>query len=588
MKNLGSILIVPFFLFALSGQVFGQQVLIDQGVRVEGLWCFPSYSDTLSWLFLPDEARLALDDAQHPQFSFMRYIINEPKEKTGADASTISDADGGGILNFLVLYDTDSAKVKAAEAALRELKENEEIHLTGPIIFEEGKYSLVSSILDPASGENKRQILTTGSAPVTAGSRIALTFELDPKYSKLLLESFKMATPDVALVFDMTFSGLSDSYDAVIEVDWSEVNKYQSASAGGSLYFVGLDVEAEIGNMLRNNSIKLTQNGGNDKSEALISTVYNKLLDLMFQPVEPASLEGEARGGLMDALSSLTGPKGLLSSRKTTGFGANLGYKYKNVETTGKSIMKFNGRVDIKRHHFITFQIGDMYQRYGQDDRYFKDVPLWDPAFQQRSVYLGLDGKMQKDFNEIINSVTVTMRKAHQDGTETVREMVLNEHTLNAENGPLEMIYGSRKDSNRAEWMNYQYRTDWKFKGGASYQSDWLDESSAMINLYTPFRRHTITLDGDMEAMTDQGVRAVIVQINYDFFDETRRERISLRAGQIASDKEFSITLPAEQYEVDYSLTWIKSGGERITGKGKDDIGMIFIDEMPQTTTNAQ
>ena len=63
MKNLGSILIVPFFLFALSGQVFGQQVLIDQGVRVEGLWCFPSYSDTLSWLFLPDEARLALDDA---------------------------------------------------------------------------------------------------------------------------------------------------------------------------------------------------------------------------------------------------------------------------------------------------------------------------------------------------------------------------------------------------------------------------------------------------------------------------------------------------------------------------------------------
>ena len=74
-----------------------------------------------------NQARLALDDAQHPQFSFMRYIINEPKEKTGADASTISDADGGGILNFLVLYDTDSAKVKAAEAALRELKENEEM-----------------------------------------------------------------------------------------------------------------------------------------------------------------------------------------------------------------------------------------------------------------------------------------------------------------------------------------------------------------------------------------------------------------------------------------------------------------------------
>ncbi|MCB0854969.1 MAG: hypothetical protein KDD63_22260, partial [Bacteroidetes bacterium] len=107
MKNIGSFLLVPFFLFALSEQVFGQQVLLDQGVRVEGLWCFPSYSDSLSWLFLPEEARLALDDAQHPQFSFMRYIINEPAEKN-FDANTISDADGGGIFNFLVAYDTDS------------------------------------------------------------------------------------------------------------------------------------------------------------------------------------------------------------------------------------------------------------------------------------------------------------------------------------------------------------------------------------------------------------------------------------------------------------------------------------------------
>ncbi|MEZ4849251.1 MAG: hypothetical protein R3B93_11680 [Bacteroidia bacterium] len=579
MKNIGSFLLVPFFLFALSEQVFGQQVLLDQGVRVEGVWCFPSYSDSLSWLFLPEEARLALDEAQHPQFSFMRYIINEPTEKN-SDANTLSDADGGGILNFLVTYDTDSAKVKAAEAALKEVKNNQEIRLTGPVIFEEGRYSLVSSILDPASGKQKRQILTSGSAPVMAGSRIALTFELDPKYSKLLLESFKMATPDVALVFDMTFSGLSQSYDATIEVDWSEVQKSQSGSASGSLYFIGMDVEAEMSKMMRNNAIKLTTNGGDAYSEALISTVYNKLLDLMFQPVEPASLEGEERGGLMDALSTMVDPKGPLSSQKTLGFGANIGYKYKDVQTSGKSIMKFNGRVNVERHHFITFQIGDIYQRLGHDERYFKDVPLWDPAFQQRSIFVGLDGKIQQEFSKIINSLTVTMRKKHQDGSETIREIVLNEKTLTSENGPLEMIYGSRKDSNRMEWMNYQYRTNWQFQGGASFQSEWIDGSSAMINLFTPFRRHEITLDGDMDMITGAGVRAVMVEINYDFFNEPKKERITLRAGQIPSDQSFELILPANQYEVDYSLTWVKSGGEKETRKGKDDVGLIFVDEM--------
>lgn len=60
---------------------------------------------------------------------------------------------------------------------------------------------------------------------VLQGSKIALSFELDPQRSKLLLESFKTNTPDVSIVFDLTFSGLLDAYNAKMTVDWAEVQE---------------------------------------------------------------------------------------------------------------------------------------------------------------------------------------------------------------------------------------------------------------------------------------------------------------------------------------------------------------------------
>ena len=67
----------------------------------------------------------------------------------------------------------------------------------------------------------KRHLLATGVAPVLEGNRIALSFDLDPAKATLLLKSFNMPTPDISLVFDMTFEGLNAAYDAELLIDWS-------------------------------------------------------------------------------------------------------------------------------------------------------------------------------------------------------------------------------------------------------------------------------------------------------------------------------------------------------------------------------
>ena len=71
----------------------------------------------------------------------------------------------------------------------------------------------------------------------------------------LLLESFKMATPDVSIVFDMTFAGLTEAYQAHLTVDWSEVRESEAFSAGASIYFVSADVEKVFDDLRRELSL---------------------------------------------------------------------------------------------------------------------------------------------------------------------------------------------------------------------------------------------------------------------------------------------------------------------------------------------
>lgn len=569
--------IIFTLLLGLGSLLQAQQIMIDRGIRASGLWCFPLLTDSTTWLYLPSEGRLATDDKGNPQFSLLRYIINKPSE--GNSGTVITDANGGAVLHFLFLYDTPEDQVGKAEKILQEKMKNEDISIRGPIIFDKGRYTLISSILKPEPGQKEVEILSTGAAPVLEGSKIALTFELTPEKSKLLMESLKMKTSDISIVFDLGFSGLTDSYNAKLEIDWSEVRKSQAFSAGGSIYFVGADVDIAFDRLRKDNAIRLTSVGEHATMEGLLNTVYDKLLKMLFDPVEPERVPEDQRGGLSDALGAMLGST--LNSRNTTGFGLNVGYQLKDMKTEGSSVMTFSGRSTVDRHHFITFNAGDLYTQYGDNEQFFRDVPLWDPAFQQREIFVGVDGDLEGEFTNMLNSVSVTLRKKHQGGQETMESVMIQRQTFENFDGQLSMVYGSQKDTNRTHWLNYEYQVNWQFQGGGSYKTQWITDNASMINLYTPFRRHKIDLEGDLDMLTGQGVRAVILQVEYPFFDQLKKERQTIRPGDDLTTKSLEITVPNELENIPYSLTWIKKDGSRQQISGEDQYGLIFIDELP-------
>jgi hypothetical protein len=319
--------------------------------------------------------------------------------------------------------------------------------------------------------------------------------------------------------------------------------------------------------------------------EALLNTVYAKLLELMFKPVEPERVPEAQRGGLMDALSALTSNSGAFSSRKTTGFGLNVAYQLKDLRSSGFSTLDFNHRASVERHSFVTFNIGDVYKRYGTDTTYFRDVALDDPTFRQREVQIGVDGALLPEFDRYINGVTVTLRKTHANGQEeTPQEAVLDRQTIQKNPSGVRLAYGWNGDDDRAAWLQYEYRTNWSFRGGGTYQTNWTRGDAPMINLFAPYERRAIQIVGNAESLRKQQVRAVVVEIEYPFFGERRKQSVIVRpdlAVKEGDEPRLEITLPLGQDTYNYTITWQLEGNRRLTAKGQDATGVVFIDELP-------
>jgi hypothetical protein len=555
-------------------------VSLDRGFRLAGLWCFQVAGDTNQYVYLPGAARLARDADGRPQFSFVRYVSDAP---AGAEGAGIGTARGGGVLHFLVEYVTPAESVAAARQALREVA-GDSARLRGPIVFTGGRYTLISSVVRTDSGPN-HVVLATGSAPVLEGNRIALSFDLAPEAAALLLATFRTAAPDISILFDMTLSGLSAAYDAELEVDWADVRRTMDLQAGGTVYYVGADVKLLFDSLMRSNSIRLRSSGGDAAMEGLLQVVYDKLLTLMFRPAQPEEAPAAERGNMLDALAMLSNPQRMSDmSRQITGFGLYAGFKLQELKTSGRSVLRFNHRAPSERHATIVFNIGDLYRRFGGDTAHFRAVNLLDPLYQRRELLIAVDGALAAELERggAINSVTVTVRKRHENGRQTLKEVVLDPRRLNVDSAPLRVTYGWDGDDDRLAWLQYDVRTQWSFAGGGVYRTPWAAMEASMIDLYAPFERRVVQVVGDSAALARQRVRAVVVDVQYPFFDRQRRHQMVVRVAAPAGEHQVEILLPRDQFGYDYSVRWQLEGGRSRSAGGHDSSGLIFIDEVPE------
>lgn len=549
---------------------YSQPVLVGGFVEAEGLICFPVYGDSTQYRYLPSRGRLATTENDLPEFSFLQYAV----ENTDApvSGSSITEANGGGLIHFLVLYDTPEDQVRKAERELKRKLKRQDLILSGPVEINAGKFMLISSLL--IDGKEQKEIIGTGVAPVFQNSRVAFSFLVEPLKAKLLMESFKMATPDISITFDLEFSGLTNAYNGQLVVDWAQVQESEYSNSSVDAIFYSSDVEKSFGSLIQNGAIRMETYGNDSIASDLLSLAYDRLLKLMFDPVRPDSIPPEKTRG---ALEEIFGRRGLLGGL----VGGSDVYKKQTIRTSGQTVVQINSRKLVPRHHLVTFNIGDLHKNFGDNERIFRKVAIDDPAFQQREVLVNLDGSIRDEFEDMISSVSVTMRKNHQNGDETVKEIFVNKDVLSEYDGTSKLIYLNKGDNNRTGWLDYDYLVNWQFKKDGNYVADWVTANSPVINLYTPYKYRQIDLIGDVKKLEDTGVIAVSVEISYPFFDRTKKDRVTIKTKDDQADYNLEAILPLDTDIVDYSITWIFREGRKVMQRGQDEYGVILIDEVP-------
>jgi hypothetical protein len=564
-------------MLVLAGPSFAQRVELSEGTRAAGLWVFPVVGQTDQWVYIPAEARIAQDANGGPQFSFLRFTRVD--DTSDAEATSITEADGGAILNFLIEYHTPADQIATAEAELQQNLESDSLKIKGPMVFQSGRYTLVSSILND-KGQREDIALMNGAAPVLEGNKLALSFELDKERSAMLIESFQMATPDISLVFDLEFSGLTDAYDAQVLVDWDKMHKSNAFEASGSYLWFSADIGVEFERLTQNASIDMTSSGESASMEALTARIYEKLLEILFEPIKPERADEVQKANLLKSLGGMA--KDAISGKgdaPLTPWSGHMGYERKEMRIEGRTVLDFNHREAVNRHAFVTSNIGDLFSRHGQDERYFRVAQLDCSVFCQRNIAVSLDGDLTADFGEMVNNVTVSMRKVHENGEVTLREITVSPQNASSFND-FQVAYGLNGDTDKDQWMFYDFRTRWNFKGGGTFESDWTTTDEAMIVIYAPYQRQSVQVVDAGADLKGRGVRAVLVGISYPFFGRTRSEQKIIRVGD-TSTVQFDITLPENVFSYDYSLTWMMENGDRPNLKKSDNTGLVFLDPPP-------
>jgi hypothetical protein len=472
---------------------------------------------------------------------------------------------------MIVEYQTTRAQRARTEAALREIVDPDAV-LVGPVVFDQGTYALVSSVAEGAS-----TAFSGGEAPVLENGRVAISLQFGPEGASILDAALQAATPDLSIAFDLTYSGVRSSYDAEIVVDWDKASSSldEGLSAGVSVYGVSIggEIERAVTRLMTDGAIRVEVRGEDADMDALVAHVQETATELLFTPVE----DPDAATDFAD-FSGIGGVDENVGKSVNRYFSLNAKAKYrrKEIATTGVSRISLSKQGPATRRWSIVFDAGEIAADLRDDPRFVRTVDLADSAIVERRLRVVADHALREAFEHLLDLATVEVRKTHADGRETFRQATLSPEMVEA--GEALTISYPRFAGETAEiWLEYETRVVWAFRGEPESPGPWKTARADEIRVYAPYRMATIYPIGDLEALVQRGVRAVIVEVSYSFLGRERHERRSALTTS-AEFPPFDLVAPRDEVDFEYQVTHVYAGDRRETMRSSDRSGFVTID----------
>ena len=424
MRRLAGLLVA---LSCSCGVSSAADLALDYPTRCGPLQCYPRVSNPNEFYYLPTQPRISQEEGAKPEFSFLRYV----EESTTGGSGGIKQANGGGVVHFLVDYGVTDAERAAAQAALQE--DNEDAQLLGPVAFEAGSFFLTSAIT--GDGTERREGLThavlgTGRAPLMEGHKSAISMHLTRRGARILWSTFETVAPDVSVTLNLEFTGLRDPAEVTVIANWDKIEEMADIEVGVEVaYYVvelGFDYAEFWQKVQDSGAITIDAKGDIGDMQDIVDRTMKSLQVgevILFAPAALEQYEDDDVEQAMDQLSSMAQhAQSDMSILTLSG-----GYKRREVRRSGNMVFNFRNQlsdtvtISLLATSGISALAIEMTRQFSGPS--ISRTILRPPA---RSCGHDRDALNAADFTNYINNVSMTLRKEHGSGQVTLGEASFN------------------------------------------------------------------------------------------------------------------------------------------------------------------
>ncbi len=568
-------------LLLVSCSVYAQVKLDEGRLLINGIQLLQDSNDPSSYYYLPDYPRLSLKDNGDFELLCMKYVGQ------GGNAS-------GGLFHALIQFDLPEEVLNDLEKELEKRTGGGKIVGVVPMkqAMKDGEdgiagFKIVSSILNNTGGEDPftANVITSGHAPLYAGSKAAIAAKLNQEGATLLWESLQGQTSDVSVVINGYYEAKVRGYNAVVAAEMSSVYTHYSKIVNNQKDFTKRQLRKVTDEMVQDQVLNIDvfdRASGlgikTDDMAGILSVVTDKLIELMFDA---------EMGWAKQPEKEVVVDQGQLKGRRERGFFSKLfgGAQNEKYVTDNQFVLK--KRKDIKTNKFYlnlsktttvkvpvysSGNISGLYKVFKDQpkskDKYFRVVDLEDIDFLKREVIFQLDGNYVDSFNDVLNSVTVSFKKTYGENQNDVTRDVTISRTDLEKGSDYKNIFYPRLGLESADWLDFNYKISWNLKGDdetiriPSGQDSWLSGNDASIALTPPFLKKIVQVDADRKSFEDANFQSCSVRF-FTILNGSANAQKSVILRKDDAENTAKVNLYFDKNEpVIYQVSWYGPDGE--------------------------
>ena len=559
--------LLMFIALVFAGTSAWALVNYDGPVRqVDGVLLLPDADRPNAWYYLPTVPHVARNAEGLPEVMVVKFV--DPNSKTS-----------GGLFHMLITLD-----LPAEELARLKKKMKKEIPggtLLGPVPLRQGSdssFSIVSATLNDKGFT--RQVISSGRAPVTPGSKAAVAASLSPEGATLLWESLMHPTSDVSIALHAYYEAKIPAYRAKITADISTVYDHFSKILNRQKEYTKRELRDIYDEMVRTGVIKieildrLPEKSANQAMQRLTEMASEKLTKIIFdtktgftalpkkeQAVTKGQIKGRQQRGWITKLFKGTGNQEYFTDNQ---------FVLKKRTDINRGIFSINlTKNSVVKVPFDTAgNISGLYEIYKSNPSIFRVVNLADPAFQKRELFFRLDGDYTDAFEKILNFGSVSVKKSYKDGNHSVAtgELLFTREDIRKGKFSKSWKYarlGEPSDS----WLRYEYSVTWSVKGNRKIRQpdkpgEWIASTDPIVTIAPPLERFELQIDADRTYFDEVGVKTGLVMARYKLFGKEKREKIALLKHSDADSLSSVVLFHDPGTPIEYKINWYFFGGK--------------------------